>query len=90
SGYVFLRVDSVRCSLQPTYTGPHPVVTRGEETFTLQVNVRDTVVSVDRLKPAFVESETIAQPADLPRVQATSSSTVAPATRIEPSRTVRF
>lgn len=53
--FVFVRVDSVKSSLQPPYTGPHAVLRRGEKTFRVDFNGKPKEISVDRLKPAFLE-----------------------------------
>ena len=55
--HVFLRVDSVKPPLSPPYTGPHPVISRKEKHFVLQINEKNVAVSIDRLKPAYVLSE---------------------------------
>lgn len=57
AAHVFLRVETQRKALQPPYTGPHRVVKRGEKTLTIQVNGKEIVVSVDRVKPAFLVNE---------------------------------
>lgn len=51
--HVMLRTDLVRTSLQPPYTGPHPVLTRSDKTFDILVKDKKTTVSIDRLKPAY-------------------------------------
>lgn len=59
STYVFFPVNSTCRSLKASYTGMHHVVTRRIRA-TLWVNGHDTVVSVDRQKPAFVEAHVAA------------------------------
>ncbi|XP_064480546.1 uncharacterized protein LOC135394041 [Ornithodoros turicata] len=54
SSHVFLRTDAVRRSLQPPYTGSHPVLSRTPKTSIIRVNGREETVSNDRLKPAHV------------------------------------
>jgi hypothetical protein len=54
SPYVFLRTDAVRSPLQPPYDLPYKVVQRGEENFTIKINNRNVMVSVDRVRPAFL------------------------------------
>ncbi|XP_064469251.1 uncharacterized protein LOC135383884 [Ornithodoros turicata] len=56
SSHVFLRTDSIRRSLQPPYSGPHKVIHRGAKAFAIDVNGREVDVSIDRLKPAYVEA----------------------------------
>ena len=50
---VYERDDTVRGPLQRPYTGPYPVLTRTEKTFTILKNNKQVVVSKDRFKPAF-------------------------------------
>lgn len=47
-----LRTDAHRTPLQPPYTGPYPVLSRGDKHVTLQVNGRPYVAAWDRVKPA--------------------------------------
>ena len=51
---VYLRDDSVRRSLQPPYSGPFPVASRGEKTINILVHGKERCVSLDRVKPAYV------------------------------------
>ena len=65
---VFVKCDLVRNSLQPPYIGPFPVVHRGDKTFVVRMKGVKRVISIDRLKPAFVISDvsnspTISRPA---------------------------
>lgn len=52
--YVFLRRDMIKKSLTAPYEGPYKVLKREGKCFTIQLPDRVTVVSVDRLKPAFI------------------------------------
>ncbi|GBL96502.1 hypothetical protein AVEN_229945-1 [Araneus ventricosus] len=54
---VFLRVDSVKPPLPPPYTGPHPIISRKEKSFVLKINDKNITVSLGRIKPAYVLSE---------------------------------
>jgi transposase InsO family protein len=56
--YVFLRNDVLRKSLQPPYDGPYKVISRKDKTFVIQLENRETIVSIDRLKPAYVINDT--------------------------------
>ncbi|KAM8702157.1 hypothetical protein ACLKA7_007632 [Drosophila subpalustris] len=55
--HVFLRNDTVRGSLQPPYDGPYEIKSKQAKFFNIDINGRDTKVSIDRLKPAFIESQ---------------------------------
>lgn len=72
ASHVFLRDDTVRRPLQPPYTGPYAVLQRSADgkTLTLAVKNREVVVSIDRVKPAFV---------DLDSFPSSTESTIPPA-----------
>ncbi|XP_064485983.1 uncharacterized protein LOC135398508 [Ornithodoros turicata] len=53
---VFLRIDGVKPSLVPPYTGPHHVLHRSDQTFRILINRREETVSLNTLKPAFLEN----------------------------------
>lgn len=55
--HVFLRNDAVKKPLQAPYSGPFPVLKRQEKFFTVRINGRPTNISVDRLKPAFLQKD---------------------------------
>ncbi|CAH2062826.1 unnamed protein product, partial [Iphiclides podalirius] len=57
--HVFLRDDTVRPSLKPPYSGPHKVVSRTEKTITITVGDRNTQVSLDRVKPAYIVDNSV-------------------------------
>ncbi|CAH8473410.1 unnamed protein product [Schistosoma turkestanicum] len=57
TSYVFIRRDFVRRPLQPTYDGPFKVIDRTDKTITVDKAGKTDVVSIDRVKPAFVEGE---------------------------------
>jgi len=54
---VFVRQDIMTRSLQPPYEGPYEVVSRSDKTFKIKVNGRIVIVSIDRLKPAYIMAE---------------------------------
>ncbi|XP_035206164.1 uncharacterized protein LOC118181192 [Stegodyphus dumicola] len=54
SSHVFLRCDASKMSLEPTYTGPHLVLNRTSKNYRILIGDKETVVSLDRLKPAFI------------------------------------
>ncbi|XP_050588710.1 uncharacterized protein LOC126921296 [Bombus affinis] len=61
SPYVFVRHDASGGPLQPLYDGPYQVIQRGKKTFTIKINNKNVIVSLDRLKPAFTVSDDIEQ-----------------------------
>ncbi|KAH8331328.1 hypothetical protein KR059_000191, partial [Drosophila kikkawai] len=61
--HVFLRNDTVRGSLQPPYDGPFEVKEKQTKYFTINTGARCITVSIDRLKPAFIEAQ---QPTNTP------------------------
>ena len=62
TSHVFLRVDAVRRPLTPPYVGPFPVVERGPKTFRIFKSGKEQIVSVDRLKPAFLSHDSLPLP----------------------------
>ena len=53
--FVFIRIDHHRPPLTPRYDGPFRVKQRKDRSFLIQRSNRVEWVSIDRLKPAFVE-----------------------------------
>ena len=56
--FVFVRRDARAPPLTRPYTGPFRVITRHEKYFEIDMNGKKDTVSVDRLKPAFIEETT--------------------------------
>ncbi|XP_070386201.1 uncharacterized protein [Dermacentor albipictus] len=57
--HVFLRNDAVRRPLQAPYDGPFEVLRRGRKTFTIEMRGRREVVLLGRLKPAYMETQSM-------------------------------
>ena len=53
--HVFVRVDAHKYPLQAPYKGPFKVLERHVKYFKLDLGNRDDTVSIDRLKPAFMD-----------------------------------
>ena len=60
--HVFLRCDRVRRPLESPYTGPYEVLRRREKTLTINVGGEPNVVSVDRVKPAYLADSCLQLP----------------------------
>ena len=52
---VFVRIDSVKSSLQRLYSGPHFVLERHDKYFVIEKDGHTDTVTIDCLKPALVE-----------------------------------
>ncbi|GBM56900.1 hypothetical protein AVEN_227390-1 [Araneus ventricosus] len=57
--YDFMRKDWVRTPLSPPYDGSCNVLSRQSKTFTLLIGSKQATISIDRLKPAFLEIENL-------------------------------
>ncbi|XP_075157765.1 uncharacterized protein LOC142231032 [Haematobia irritans] len=55
--HVSVRIDAVRKPLQRPYEGPFKVVSRTNKIFKIIQNGKEKVISIDRLKPAFILNE---------------------------------
>lgn len=60
--HVFIRIDAVKPPLTPPYDGPFEVISRSDKHFKIQMRRKQVNGSIDRLKPAFVTSETDSEP----------------------------
>ncbi|XP_035229511.1 uncharacterized protein LOC118201503 [Stegodyphus dumicola] len=59
--HVFLRVDKITPPLTQPYTGPHKVISRSDKVLKISINGRQSSVSIDRVKPAFIYNDEIQQ-----------------------------
>ena len=89
STHVFVRHDAVRKPLQPPYDGPYRVLKRAEKHYTLEVANRQEVVSLDRLKPAFMECDLTRDVDELTPATKTTQPTTVPITVTRSGRQVR-
>ena len=55
--YVFVRNDAHRTPLTRPYRGPYHVLERAEKAYRLSIDGRSDWISVDRLKPAYLEDD---------------------------------
>ena len=89
STHVFVRHDAVRKPLQPPYDGPYRVLKRADKHYTLEIGNRQEVVSLDRLKPAYMECDHAPDIGIDAPTQATNQSTKFPVTVTRSGRQVR-
>lgn len=85
ASHVFLRDDTVRPSLKPPYTGPYKVVTRTDKTVTITVGDRNTQVSLDRVKPAYVLDSSAPSATRVPIANSPATTTPVPAATSVPT-----
>ena len=64
--YVFVRHDAIKRALVQPYDRPFSVITRTSKVYTININGRHQTISIDRLKPAFVEDNTQTTPQPIP------------------------
>ena len=53
--YVFIREDLVKPALSPPYRGLYDIVQRSDKAYLLNIHRKQDWVTLDRLKPAYVE-----------------------------------
>ena len=86
--HVFIRHDAVRKPLQPPYNGPYPVLKRTDKFFIVDIHGRKDTVSIDRLKPAHLD--TINDPPPTSQPEPEPPSVPHPVTRTRSGRQVRW
>ena len=55
--YVFVRNDAVRKPLTPAYQGPFKVIQHSNKHITIRRSDTTDTVSINRIKPAFLENQ---------------------------------
>lgn len=55
--HVFVRNNTVRAPLTPPYDGPYEVIERYDKCYKIKLPLRTSVISIDRLKPAYILNE---------------------------------
>lgn len=55
--FVFVRQDAVKKPLSPSYNGPYRVLSRNDKYSSVQMPNGSTNISIDRLKPGYVEND---------------------------------
>ena len=89
--HVFIRHDAVRKPLQPPYHGPYPVIKRSAKHFTIKLYDRTDTISIDRLKPAHLDSTNTLSETSQPQTPTTSPTlTPPPPTTTRSGRRVHF
>ena len=51
--HVFVKVDPIKPNLQPSYKGPHSVISRSDKTFKILNNHKVQQVAINNIKPCF-------------------------------------
>ncbi|GFU23478.1 pro-Pol polyprotein [Trichonephila clavipes] len=54
--HVFVRHDAVKKLLQEPHDGPYLVLKRTDKMFIIEKNGKQSMINIDRLKPAFFEN----------------------------------
>ncbi|XP_015913674.2 uncharacterized protein [Parasteatoda tepidariorum] len=86
TSHVFVRTDAVRPPLQPPYEGPFKVLSRSKDYYTLSIKEKSRNISINRLKPCFIEQSadlknnassfssmpTVGTPSVLPKIAASN------------------
>jgi cleavage and polyadenylation specificity factor subunit 1 len=92
--HVFVRDLTHKHPIQPPYKGPYKILQRQEKFFTLQMQDKQENITINRLKPAIVdtthEQPQPNQPATAPTSTAPASTTPTPEIRTRSGRRVHF
>ena len=87
--HVFVCHDAIRKPLQPPCDGPYHVLKRADKHYTLNIAGHPEVVSLDRLKPAYLESDLVTDVDMSMQATSTAQPTMSPVTITRSGRRVR-
>lgn len=87
--HVFVRHDALRSSLQRPYDGPYQVLRRQPKFYTLSIKGKENTVSLDRLKPAYLETTSPVGPAPSTTPSQATTTPSAPLPPAQPSKPTR-
>lgn len=92
SSHVFIRDDSIRPSLSHPYMGPYEVIDRKPKYFKIKIGSRQTNISIDRLKPAYLTelNESQRNSSTQPLTQSIGNPPLQPSRVTRSGRHVRF
>lgn len=62
ASHVFVRYDGPKQPLQLPYTGPYPAISRSNKSFVVNIEGKNSTITIDRLKLAYTLSETMEEP----------------------------
>ena len=84
AAFVFVRVDRYKTPLCKPYEGPFRVIRKGDKTSTIARKNKEEIISMDRLKPAYLENH-VNPPA--PPLQVATSPAMDPSSSSAPNPT---
>ena len=87
--YVFVRHDTIRKPRQPPYDGPYRVLKRDDKHYTLDIAGCPEIVSLDRHKPYYLESDLLTDVNMSTQATSTAQPTKSPVTLTCSGRRVR-
>ena len=88
--HVFVRHDAIRKPLQPPYDSPYRVLNRADKHYTLDIAGRSEVVSHNRLKPGYLDSNLVTDVYTSTEGTSTVQPTQSPVTIIHSGRCVHM